>query len=73
MPNALLTQLNLSEGMLTSWNKFCFNTGYIEMSISMPGSPKAPGLWPGRYYFLLSLQYLTLVSVPQVLGLWEIW
>jgi len=35
--------------MLTSWNKLCFNTGYVEVSISMPGSPKAPGLWPGEW------------------------
>ncbi|KXN88174.1 hypothetical protein AN958_07633 [Leucoagaricus sp. SymC.cos] len=41
--------LNFESGMLTSWNKFCFNTGYVEMSISMPGSPKAPGLWPGAW------------------------
>jgi beta-glucanase (GH16 family) len=34
-------------GMLTSWNKLCFTTGYIEMSISLPGSPSVPGLWPG--------------------------
>ncbi|KDQ62548.1 glycoside hydrolase family 16 protein [Jaapia argillacea MUCL 33604] len=39
--------LNFQSGMLTSWNKFCFTTGYIEVSVSMPGSPQAPGLWPG--------------------------
>ncbi|KAF8158292.1 glycoside hydrolase family 16 protein [Crassisporium funariophilum] len=41
--------LNFESGMLTSWNKLCFNTGYIEVSISMPGSPSAPGLWPGAW------------------------
>ncbi|CAA7261393.1 unnamed protein product [Cyclocybe aegerita] len=41
--------LNFESGMLTSWNKLCFNTGYIEVSISMPGSPRAPGLWPGAW------------------------
>ncbi|KAF8895468.1 glycoside hydrolase family 16 protein [Infundibulicybe gibba] len=41
--------LNFQSGMLTSWNKLCFNTGYIEVSISMPGSPTAPGLWPGAW------------------------
>ncbi|KAI0081594.1 glycoside hydrolase family 16 protein [Panus rudis PR-1116 ss-1] len=41
--------LNFRSGMLQSWNKFCFTTGYIEMSISMPGSPKAPGLWPAAW------------------------
>jgi hypothetical protein len=34
-------------GMLQSWNKFCFTTGYVEVSVSLPGSPQAPGLWPG--------------------------
>ncbi|KAF8964222.1 beta-glucan synthesis-associated protein-domain-containing protein [Flammula alnicola] len=41
--------LNFQSGMLTSWNKMCFTTGYIEVSISMPGSPSAPGLWPGAW------------------------
>lgn len=40
--------LTASAGMLSSWNKLCFNTGYIEVSISMPGRPEAPGLWPGN-------------------------
>lgn len=44
-PDVLPTQ-----GMLTSWNKFCFTTGYIEVSVSLPGSPNAPGLWPGEYF-----------------------
>ena len=34
-------------GMLQSWNKFCYTTGYVEVSVSLPGSPQAPGLWPG--------------------------
>ncbi|ESK95791.1 glycoside hydrolase family 16 protein [Moniliophthora roreri MCA 2997] len=41
--------LNFKSGMITSWNKLCFTTGYIEVSISMPGSPKAPGFWPGAW------------------------
>ncbi|KAJ3568743.1 hypothetical protein NP233_g5518 [Leucocoprinus birnbaumii] len=41
--------LNFQSAMITTWNKFCFNTGYIEVSISMPGSPQAPGLWPGAW------------------------
>lgn len=44
-----------TQGMLTSWNKFCFTTGYIEVSVSLPGSPNVPGLWPGEYF----------VQVPQ--------
>ena len=31
----------------------CFNTGYVEVSVSMPGVQGAPvpGLWPGEYAF----------------------
>lgn len=38
--------LNFRGGMLQTWNKFCFTTGYLEVSVSLPGSPQAPGLWP---------------------------
>lgn len=41
--------LNFRSGMVQSWNKFCFTTGYIEVSVSMPGSPQAPGLWPAAW------------------------
>ena len=41
--------LNFMSGMLQSWNKFCFTTGYVEVSVSMPGSPNAPGLWPAAW------------------------
>ncbi|KAH7920476.1 glycoside hydrolase family 16 protein [Leucogyrophana mollusca] len=42
-----INNLNFMSGMLTSWNKFCFTTGYIEVNMSMPGSVTAPGFWPG--------------------------
>ena len=35
--------------MLTSWNKLCFTTDYVEVSISLPGSVMAAGFWPGTY------------------------
>ncbi|KAH9841904.1 glycoside hydrolase family 16 protein [Rhodofomes roseus] len=38
--------LNFRSSMLQTWNKFCFTTGYIEVKVSLPGSPKAPGFWP---------------------------
>jgi len=44
-PDVLPTQ-----GMLSSWNKFCFTTGYVEVSVSLAGSPSTPGLWPGEYF-----------------------
>ena len=51
--------------MLTSWNKLCFNTGYIEVSVSLPGSPTAPGLWPGMSLskYQVSNVYLTALAV----------
>ena len=30
-------QLQYRSGMLQSWNKFCFTTGYIEVSVVLPG------------------------------------
>ncbi|KAJ7494402.1 glycoside hydrolase family 16 protein [Mycena galericulata] len=41
--------LNFQSGMLQSWNKLCFTTGYIEVSISLPGAPTSPGFWPGAW------------------------
>lgn len=38
--------LNFRSGMMSSWNKMCFSGGYVEVSVSLPGSPRAPGLWP---------------------------
>ncbi|TDL19136.1 SKN1-domain-containing protein [Rickenella mellea] len=34
--------------MLQSWNKFCFTSGYIEVSLSLPGpNEETQGYWPG--------------------------
>ncbi|KAG8826823.1 hypothetical protein FRC19_007391 [Serendipita sp. 401] len=41
--------LNWKSAMLQSWNKFCFTGGYIEIAISLPGTPDAPGFWPGAW------------------------
>ncbi|KAF8500951.1 glycoside hydrolase family 16 protein [Russula emetica] len=38
--------LNFQSGMLQSWNKFCFTTGYVEVNLSLPGSVQSPGFWP---------------------------
>lgn len=29
--------LDFRSGMLQSWNKFCFTTGYVEVSVTLPG------------------------------------
>jgi beta-glucanase (GH16 family) len=44
-----INNLNFMSGMVTTWNKVCFTTGYIEVNVSMPGSPQAPGFWPGAW------------------------
>ncbi|KAK1225405.1 hypothetical protein PQX77_011654 [Marasmius sp. AFHP31] len=41
--------LNFKSAMLQSWNKMCFTTGYVEVSISLPGDHKTPGFWPGAW------------------------
>ncbi|KZV59646.1 glycoside hydrolase family 16 protein [Peniophora sp. CONT] len=41
--------LNYSSAMLQTWNQFCFTTGIFEVSISMPGSSREVGFWPGAW------------------------
>lgn len=41
--------LNFQSGMIQSWNKFCFTTGYIEVSVSLPGSGDTPGNWAAAW------------------------
>jgi beta-glucanase (GH16 family) len=43
--------LNFQSGMLQSWNKLCFQGGYIEFSIILPGSHSTSGYWPGAWLF----------------------
>lgn len=34
--------------MLQSWNQLCFQySAYIEVRLSLPGSPDVSGFWPG--------------------------
>ena len=33
-------------GMLSTWNKFCFTSGMIEISFQLPGKALRGGLWP---------------------------
>lgn len=42
--------LQYRSGMLQSWNKFCFTSGYIEFSLSLPGpNDETQGYWPGAW------------------------
>ncbi|KDQ21152.1 glycoside hydrolase family 16 protein [Botryobasidium botryosum FD-172 SS1] len=38
--------LDYQGGLLSSWNKFCFTGGYIEVNVSLPGQSDVFGLWP---------------------------
>ncbi|OBZ77829.1 Beta-glucan synthesis-associated protein KRE6 [Grifola frondosa] len=42
--------LSYKSGMLQSWNKFCFTSGYIEVSMTLPGpDSNTEGYWPGAW------------------------
>ncbi|KAF9477276.1 beta-glucan synthesis-associated [Pholiota conissans] len=42
--------LQYRSGMLQSWNKFCFTTGYIEVAATFPGPDQSTqGYWPGAW------------------------
>lgn len=38
--------MSFQSGHLSSWNKFCFTGGYVEVSVSLPARPDQGGLWP---------------------------
>lgn len=38
--------LNYTSGMITTWNKFCFQGGLLEVNVSLPGAANVVGLWP---------------------------
>ncbi|THH03311.1 hypothetical protein EW145_g6360 [Phellinidium pouzarii] len=46
MSNKVQHDLNYMSGMMSSWNKFCFTGGYIEVNVSLPGVTSATGFWP---------------------------
>ncbi|KAI0687091.1 beta-glucan synthesis-associated [Cytidiella melzeri] len=42
--------LQYKSGMLQSWNKFCFTSGYIEVAVTLPGANSdVRGYWPGAW------------------------
>ena len=48
MTQESIHDLNFKSGMLQSWNQMCFSGDYyIEVSVSLPGSPAISGFWPG--------------------------
>lgn len=49
MSEKITHDLYFQSGMLQSWNKFCFQGGYIEMAAILPGSSDSQGYWPGLW------------------------
>ncbi|WFC99881.1 hypothetical protein MYAM1_002627 [Malassezia yamatoensis] len=41
--------LNFRSGMMSTWNKFCFTGGYIEVGVQLPGRNNVSGLWPAAW------------------------
>ncbi|EJD51387.1 SKN1-domain-containing protein [Auricularia subglabra TFB-10046 SS5] len=41
--------LTMKSGMVSTWNKFCFMSGYVEISAQLPGLPTTAGYWPGAW------------------------
>lgn len=41
--------LNFRSGMINTWDKFCFQGGYVEWSIMQPGTPETTGYWPAAW------------------------
>lgn len=44
-----LHDLNFRSAMVQSWNKLCFQGGYIEVRLALPGSADHGGFWPGAW------------------------
>ncbi|KAI0300491.1 beta-glucan synthesis-associated [Multifurca ochricompacta] len=48
LENVPTNGMQYRSGMLQSWNKFCFTSGYIEVSLTLPGpNEETRGYWPG--------------------------
>jgi beta-glucanase (GH16 family) len=48
MTQESINDLNFKSGMLQSWNQMCFQySAYIEVRLSLPGTPAVGGFWPG--------------------------
>lgn len=41
--------LNFQSGMVQSWNKLCFQGGYLEFSLQFPAFPYTQGYWPAAW------------------------
>jgi len=58
--------LPYQSGMISSWNKFCFTGGVLEVSVKLPGSEINGGLWPALWL----LGNLVRAPAASSFGLW---
>lgn len=49
-------QRDYQSAMVTTWNKFCFTSGVIEISVQLPGKPSRGGLWPAFWVRILAIR-----------------
>lgn len=63
-PNGFLQtfQRDYVSGMVSTWNKFCFTSGMIEISFQLPGDPQRGGLWPAFWVSFLQLLFTLTVN-----------
>lgn len=66
--------LQYKSGMLQSWNKFCFTSGYIEVAVSLPGpnSDTQGYVSDSSIYSLMRLTQCSAFS-GRVSGRWATW
>jgi hypothetical protein len=57
--------LQYRSGMLQSWNKFCFSSGYIEVSMTLPG-PNAETQGYVSFFFLDFVRFFFALGCAQV-------
>jgi beta-glucanase (GH16 family) len=71
--------LNYQGGMMSTWNKFCFTGGLIEVSARLPGANDILGLWPavwtmgnlGRAGYGASLDGMVSPRFPHFLSVFQ--
>jgi len=54
--------LDYRSGMLQTWNKFCFTTGYIEVSVTFPGPDQNTQGYVSFFFFLVLYIFLLCVA-----------
>ncbi len=47
--DSIVITKNYTSGMVTSWDKFCFTGGILEVSLQLPGDGQSSGLWPALW------------------------